>query len=245
VNQNEKVSSLGKSTQMSISAEAEQVHIHDTQNGEFPLDAKTCIEPKDAVGQIGDKAHNKDAAVDIQNRKTSSGSNTEKYNDLESSHGHLEKSSKDFVKEVNTDRTNELESSTAEKYNNDKYGMYGNVDKKSSFKEGKGSGRTAKHESDRREPYHRGNSKHDAAKEDRKDFPKDTRERDRDTTDRRGGKGKDEKDERSRKMTKSSTNHSRSSRSRSPRGRSRSRKENSSHVRGSVSSDEPSDVKKR
>ncbi|RCV15024.1 hypothetical protein SETIT_3G026000v2 [Setaria italica] len=246
VNQNEKVSSLGKSTQMSTSAEPEQVHIHDTQNGEFPLDAKTFIEPKGAVDKMDDKAH-RYAAVDIQNRKTSSGSNTEKYNDLESSHRHLERSSKeDLVKEVQTDDTKELESSTAEKYNNDKYGTYGNVDKKSSFKEGKGSGRIAKHESDRREPHSRGNSKHDGAKEDRKDFPKDTRERDRDTTDRRGGKGKDEKDERSRQMTKRSTNHSRSSRSRSPRGRSRTRKENSSHVRGSVSSDEPSDsVKKR
>jgi hypothetical protein len=41
------------------------------------------------------------------------------------------------------------------------------------------------------------------------------------------------------------SHNSRSSRSRSPRGRSRTRKENS-HVRGSVSSDEPSDsVKKR
>ncbi|CAL5024929.1 unnamed protein product [Urochloa decumbens] len=134
----------------------------------------------------------------------------------------------------------------AEKHYNDKHGVYGNVDKKNSIKEEKGSGRTAKHESDTREPHSRGNSKHDGAKGDRKDFPKDTRERDRDTTDRRWGKGKDEKDDRSRQMTKSSTSHSRSSRSRSPRGRSRTRKENSSHVRGSVSSDEPSDsVKKR
>ncbi|CAL5029509.1 unnamed protein product [Urochloa decumbens] len=134
----------------------------------------------------------------------------------------------------------------AEKYYNDKHGVYGNVDKKNSFKEEKGSGRTAKHESDTREPHSRGNSKHDDAKGDRKDFPKDTRERDRDTTDRRWGKGKDEKDDRSRQMTKSLTSHRRSSRSRSPRGRSRTRKENSSHVRGSVSSDEPSDsVKKR
>ncbi|CAN6236539.1 unnamed protein product [Urochloa humidicola] len=242
MNHTEKVSSLGKSTQ-STNAEPEQVHVHDTQNGEFPLDAKTFIEP---VNKMDEKAH-KYAAVDIPNRKTSSGSNTEKYNDLESSHRHLEKSSKeDFVKEVKTYHTKEFESSTAEKYYNDKYGVYGNVDKKNSFKEGKGSGRTAKHESDTREPHSRGNSKHDGAKGDRNDFPKDTRERDRDTADRRGGKGKDEKDDRSRQMTKGSTSHSRSSRSRSPRGRSRTRKENSSHVRGSVSSDEPSDsVKKR
>ncbi|CAL5024930.1 unnamed protein product [Urochloa decumbens] len=243
VNHTEKVSSLGKSTQRSTNAEPERVHVHDTQNGEFPLDAKTFIEP---VNKMDGKAH-RHTAVDIPNRKTSSGSNTEKYNDLESSHRHLEKSSKeDFVKEVKTDHTKQLESSTAEKHYNDKHGVYGNVDKKNSIKEEKGSGRTAKHESDTREPHSRGNSKHDGAKGDRKDFPKDTRERDRDTTDRRWGKGKDEKDDRSRQMTKSSTSHSRSSRSRSPRGRSRTRKENSSHVRGSVSSDEPSDsVKKR
>jgi hypothetical protein len=46
-------------------------------------------------------------------------------------------------------------------------------------------------------------------------------------------------------MTKGSTSHSRNSRSRSPQGRSRSRRENSSHVQGSVSSDEPSDSMKK
>lgn len=244
VNHTEKVLSPGKTTQRSTDADLETEHSHFTQNGEFPLDAKTSIKPKGAV----DKMDEKKAHRDIQDRKnTSSGSNIEKYHDLESSRKHLEKSSKgDSVKELKTDHTKELKSSTAEKYNSDKYGMYGNVDKKSSFKEGKGSGRTLKHESDTREPHSRGNSKHDGAKGDRKDSQKDTRERDRDTTDRRGGKGKDEKEDRSRQMTKSSTSHSRSSRSRSPRGRSRTRNENSSRVRGSVSSDEPSDsVKKR
>ncbi|CAN6250510.1 unnamed protein product [Urochloa humidicola] len=243
VNHTENVLSHGKSTQRSTNAEPERVHVRDTQNGEFPLDAKTFIEP---VNEMDEKPH-RYAAVDIPNRKTSSGSNTGKYNDLESSHARLEKSGKkEFDKEVKTDHTRDIESSTAEKYYNDKYGMYENVDKKNSFKEGKGSGRTAKHYSDTREPHSRGNSKHDGAKADRKDFPKDTRERDRDTTDRRGEKGKDGKDDRSRQMTKSSTSHSRSSRSRSPRGRSRTRKENSSHVRGSVSSEDPSDsVKKR
>ncbi|CAO2036881.1 unnamed protein product [Urochloa humidicola] len=243
VNHTENVLSLGKSTQRSTNAEPERVHVRDTQNGEFPLDARTFIEP---VNEMDEKPH-RYAAVDIPNRKTSSGSNTGKYNDLESSHARLEKSGKkEFDKEVKTDHARDLESSTAEKYYNDKYGMYENVDKKNCFKEGKGSGRTAKHYSDTREPHSRGNSKHDGAKGDRKDFPKDTRERDRDTTDRRGEKGKDGKDDRSRQMTKSSTSHSRSSRSRSPRGRSRTRKENSSHVRGSVSSEEPSDsVKKR
>ncbi|CAN6241259.1 unnamed protein product [Urochloa humidicola] len=243
VNHTENVLSLGKSTQRSTNAEPERVHVRDTQNGEFPLDVKTFIEP---VNEMDEKPH-RYAAVDIPNRKTSSGSNTGKYNDLESSRAHLEKSNKkEFDKEVKTDHTRDLESSTAEKYYNDKYGMYENVDKKNSFKEGKGSGRTAKHDSDTREPHSRGNSKHDGAKGDRKDYPKDTRERDRGTTDRRGEKGKDGKDDRSRQMTKSSTSHSRSSRSRSPRGRSRTRKENSSHVRGSVSSEEPSDsVKKR
>ncbi|KAJ1273301.1 hypothetical protein BS78_06G269700 [Paspalum vaginatum] len=224
--------------QRSTNAEPEHEHIHATQNGEFPLDDKTLIEAKGAVDRMDERAH-RYAEVDIKNRKASSGNHTEKY--LESSHGHLEKSSEeDFVKEVKADHAKEFEHSTAEKYNNDdKYGMYGNVDKKRSFKEGKDSGRDAKHES---EPLYRGNSKYDGAKGDRKDSSKDTRERNRDTTERRGGKGKDEKDDRTRQMT----SHGRSSRSRSPRGRSRTRKENSSHARGSVSSDEPSDsVKKR
>ena len=253
-NHNEQNSSLGSAPsgedlksnnqnfRRSANADPEQKHIRDTENGEFRFKAKTHTEPKGAVDRMDEKAH-RYAEVDIQNRKTSSGNNAEKHNDLESSHRHLEKSSKeDFVNEVKTDHTKELEYSRAEKYNNDdKYSMYGNIDKSSSFKEGKGSGRAAKYESDTREPHSRGNSKHDGAKGDQKDFPKD-RERNRDTTDRRGGKGKDEKDNRSRQMT---SHNSRSSRSRSPRGRSRTRKENS-HVRGSVSSDEPSDsVKKR
>ncbi|XP_062184503.1 uncharacterized protein LOC133888325 isoform X2 [Phragmites australis] len=261
-NHNEKNSSLGstssgedpkymnKKFQRSTNAEHEREHIHDTQNGEFPLDAKTFIQPKGAVHKMDDKAH-RYAEVDIRNRKTSSGSHAEKYNDVESSHRHLEKSGKeDFLKKVKADHTKELESSTAEKYNNDdKYSMYGNLDKKGSFKEEKGSGKIAKHESDTREPYSRGNSKQDDAKGDRKDFSKDTREGNRDITDRGEGKVKDEKEDGSRQMTKSSSSHSsrRSrSRSRSPRERSRNRKESSSHVRGSVSSDEPSDsVKKR
>uniref|UniRef100_A0A0A9CLN8 Uncharacterized protein n=1 Tax=Arundo donax TaxID=35708 RepID=A0A0A9CLN8_ARUDO len=183
------------------------------------------------------------AEVDIQNRKASSGHHSGKYNDVEISHKHLEKSSKeDFVKEMKADHMKELESTTAEKYNNDdKYSTYANVYKNGSFKEEKGSRRIAKNESDTREPHSRGNSKQDDAKGDRKE----TRERNKNTTDRRGGRGKDEKD-RSRQMTKSSTSHSsRRSRSRSPRGRSRTRKEISSHVGGSVSSDDPSESVKR
>ncbi|XP_062227012.1 uncharacterized protein LOC133925170 [Phragmites australis] len=239
----EDLKSINKKNQRSTNAEHEREHIHDTQNGEFPLDAKTVIQPKGAIHKMGTKADRYEE-VDIQSRKASSDHQTEKYNDVESSHRHLEKSSKDnFFKEMKADHTKELEPSTAEKYNNDdKYSIYGNVDKKGSFKEEKGSSRIAKHESDTREPHSRGNSKQDDAKGDRKD----TRERNRDTTNRRRGKGTDEKD-RSRQMTKSSTSHSsRRSQSRSPRGRSQSRKESSSHVRGSVSSDEPSDsVKKR
>ncbi|PUZ49329.1 hypothetical protein GQ55_7G317600 [Panicum hallii var. hallii] len=239
----EDLKSINKNSQRSTKVEPEREHIHDIQNGEFPVDAKTFIKPNSAVDKMDEKA-DRYAAVDVQNRKTSSNNHAEKYDDLESSHRHLEKSSKDFVKEVKTDHAKEHESFTAKKYNSDdKYSIHGNVDKKSSFKEGKGSDRTSKHESNRRDS--RSNSKHDGAKADRKDFPKDTRERDRDTTDRRGGKGKDEKDDRSRQMTKGSTSHSRNSRSRSPRGRSRSRRENSSHVRGSVSSDEPSDSMKK
>ncbi|CAD6259193.1 unnamed protein product [Miscanthus lutarioriparius] len=199
-NHNEQNSSLGSAPsgedlksnnqnfRRSANADPEQKHIRDTENGEFRFKAKTHTEPKGAVDRMDEKAH-RYAEVDIQNRKTSSGNNAEKHNDLESSHRHLEKSSKeDFVNEVKTDHTKELEYSRAEKYNNDdKYSMYGNIDKRSSFKEGKGSGRAAKHESDTREPHSRGNSKHDGAKGDRKDFPMD-RERHRDTTDRRGEK---------------------------------------------------------
>jgi len=235
--------SITKNSQRSTKVEPEREHIHDIQNGEFPVDVKNFVKPNSAVDKMHEKADSY-AAVDVQNRKTSSNNHAEKYDDLESSHRNLEKSSKDFVKEVKTDHAKEHESSTAKKYNNDdKYSIHGNVDKKSSFKEGKGSDRTAKHESNTRDS--RSNSKYDGAKADRKDFPKDTRERDRDTTDRRGGKGKHEKDDRSRQMTKGSTSHSRNSRSRSPRGRSRSRRENSSHVQGSVSSDEPSDSMKK
>ena len=239
----ENLKSINKNSQRSTKVEPEREHIQDIQNGEFPVDAKTYIKPNSAVDKMYEKA-DRYAAVDVQNRKTSSNNHAEKYDDLESSHRNLEKSSKDFVKEVKTDHAKEHESSTAKKYNNgDKYSIHGNVDKKSSFKEGKGSDRTSKYESYTRDS--RSNSKHDDAKADRKDFPKDERERDRDTTDRRGGKGKHENDDRSRQMTKGSTSHSRNSRSRSPRGRSRSRRENSSHVQGSVSSDEPSDSMKK
>lgn len=238
----EALKSNDQNFQRSANAEPEQKHIHDTKNGEFCFKAKTHTEPKGAVDGMDEKAH-RYAEVDIQNRKTSSGNHAEKHNDLESMHRHLGKSSKEeFVSEVKTNHTKELKYSRAEKYNNDdKHSVYGNIDKRSSFKEGKGSGRAAKHESDTRETHSRDNSKHDGAKGDRKDFPKD-RERNRDTTDRRGGKGKDENNDRSGQMT---SHNSRSPQSRSPRGRSRTRKENS-HVRGSVSSDEPSDsVKKR
>ncbi|KAL6844123.1 hypothetical protein ACP4OV_025796 [Aristida adscensionis] len=228
--------------QKSTNAGSEDEHVH---NGEFPSNGKAFIERKDAVHMDG-KTHGY-AEMEIQNRKNS---HFEKYNDVESSHRRSEKSSKeDFVKEVKADRKKEIDASPAEKYNNgDKHSMNGNVDRKGSFKEEKGSGRIGRHESDTREPNSSGNSKRDDAKGGRMDVPNEKRERNRDSSDGRGGKGKDEREDRSRQMSKSSTSHSsrRSSRSRSPRGRSRTRKESSSHVRGSASGDEPSDsVKKR
>jgi beta-arabinofuranosyltransferase len=138
----------------------------------------------------------------------------------EKAYRHLEKSSKGtLVKEEKADHTKELESSIGEKYDNDgKCSMY---DKKGSIKGNKGSDRIAKHEWDTREQHNRIDSKHDDAKGDRKDIRKDTRERKRDSTDRRGSRGKDEKEDRSRQITKSSTSHSsRTSRSRSLREKS-------------------------
>ncbi|KAL6651877.1 hypothetical protein ACP70R_010802 [Stipagrostis hirtigluma subsp. patula] len=253
-NNNERYSSIGSTSgddlkfgnkKIQKSSDAESEREHDTQNGVCPSNADISIQMKGAANKMDEKAHGYDA--EIQNRKTSSGNHVEKYNDVDSSHRHSEKSSKeDFLREVKADHTKELESSAEEKYNNNgKYGMNASADRKSSFKEEK-TGRMAKHESDAREPHSRGNSKHDDAKGGRNDFSNDRRERSRDVTDRRGGKGKDEKEDRSRQMTKSSTSHSsRRSQSRSPRGRSRTRKESSSHVRGSVSSDEPSDSAKK
>ncbi|TVU16454.1 hypothetical protein EJB05_40020, partial [Eragrostis curvula] len=222
----EKYSSIG-STSVGEDAKPVDKKTHRSTNAEpkcedihgshngFPLDAKTFIQPKGIIHKMDERAHR-----------------------------HLEKSSKeDLVKEVKADHTKELESSIGEKYNSD--GKHGMHDKKGSIKEKKGSDRIAKHESDTRETHSRINSKHDDAKGDRKDFPKDTRERNRDSTDRRGDKGKDGKEDRSRQMAKSSTSNS-SRRSRSPRGRSRTRKDSFSRVQGSVSSDEHSDsVNKR
>ncbi|KAL5662251.1 hypothetical protein ACJX0J_029376, partial [Zea mays] len=165
-NHNEQNSSLGSAPsgedlksnnqnfQRSANAEPEQMHIRDTENGEFRFKAKTCTEPMGAFDRMDEKA-NTYAEVYIQNRKN-----------LFCRHRHSEKSStEDFVNEVKADHTKELEYSRAEKYNNDdKYSMYGNIDKRGSCKEGKGSGRAAKHESDTREPHYRGNSKLDGAK---------------------------------------------------------------------------------
>ena len=109
--------SITKNSQRSTKVEPEREHIQDIQNGEFPVDVKKFVKPNSAVDKMHEKADSY-AAVDVQNRKTSSNNRAEKYDDLESSHRHLEKSSKDFVKEVKTDHAKEHESSTAKKYNN-------------------------------------------------------------------------------------------------------------------------------
>ncbi|PNT62070.1 hypothetical protein BRADI_5g24937v3 [Brachypodium distachyon] len=219
-------------SQRKANAESErELHIDDTQNGEFPLEAKTSIQP------INEKAHGH-ADVDCQNGKASSTNHAENNNNnnAESTHRHLARSihEEDLVKDAKLVHRKDLESSITEKYNDgDNHSMHGNIDKKG-IKEEKGSGRYAKHGLDER----------NNAKGDRKDFPEDARERKRDSADRRD-KRKDGNDDRSRQIMKSSASHS-SRRSRSPSGRSHTRKESSSHVRRSVSSDEPSDhVKKR
>ena len=208
---NHKPSDVGSRGRPNAESEKEQ-SLHDTQNGE----AETSIQP-----------------IDFKNGKLSSGHHTENNNNIESTHRRLERNSheEDLKKEAKVGNGKDTESSRSSKFSDgDKHGVRGSIDKMGSFKEEKGSGRYAKHGSDR----------WDDAKEDRKD----ARERKRDAADRRGEKGKDGNDDRSRKITRSSASHS-SRRSRSPCGRSRTRNESSSHVRGSVSSDEPSDNAKR
>ncbi|KAF0890938.1 hypothetical protein E2562_005063 [Oryza meyeriana var. granulata] len=218
----------------------QELRVQDTHSREFPPSVKISSQPKDVVPTINEKARRH-----FQNGTVApSGNDAENYSIVESGHRHLGKSSneEDFVKEPKAARRKEPESSSKKYNDDDKSSMYGNIDKKASFKEEKGSDRSAKHGADTREPRSRGNSKQDDAKGDRKDYQKDVREKSRDSTDRRE-KGKHEKDDRSRQITKGSSSHT-SRRSRSPSARSRTKKENSSR-RESVSSDEPSDNAKR
>ncbi|XP_044968132.1 pollen-specific leucine-rich repeat extensin-like protein 2 isoform X3 [Hordeum vulgare subsp. vulgare] len=205
--------------------------IHDTQNGE----AKTSIQPIGVIHKTNEKAHGH-AEVDFQNGKTSSVHHTENNNNnAESTHRHFErKSHEKDLKEPKVVNGIDSEPSRTDKFRDgDKHSMPENTDKKGTYKEEKGSDRYAKHGLDR----------WDDAKRDRKDLPKDASERKRDSADRRDI-AKDGNDDRSRQITKSSASHS-SRRSRSPNGRSRTRNESSSRVRGSISSDEPSDNAKR
>ncbi|KAG8066555.1 hypothetical protein GUJ93_ZPchr0004g38856 [Zizania palustris] len=217
----------------------QELHIHDTQSREFPLDVKISSQLKDVVPTVDEKPREY-----FQNGKVPSGNHAEKYSNMESSHKHLGKSSnaEDPVKESKAVRRKEPESSSQKYTDDDKSSMYRNIDKRGSFKEEKGSDTSAKHGADTREPRSRSNSKQDDAKGDRNDHQNNARERNRDSMDRRE-KGKHEKEDRSRQSTKGSSSHS-SRRSQSPSARSWTRKESSSH-RGSVSSDEPSDNVKR
>uniref|UniRef100_A0A0E0DJI7 Uncharacterized protein n=1 Tax=Oryza meridionalis TaxID=40149 RepID=A0A0E0DJI7_9ORYZ len=232
---NDEMSHRNSSTELK-----QELRVHDTHSREFPSDAKISSQPKDVAPTPDEKAHEYS-----QNGKVPpSGKNVENFSNMESSQGHLGKSSneEDFVKEPKAVRRKESESSSKRYNDDDKSSMYGNIDKKGSFKEEKGSDRSARHGADTREPCSRGNSKQDDAKGERKDYQKDVREKSRDSADRRE-KGKHEKEDRSRQTTKGSSSHS-SRRSRSPSARSRTKKESSSH-RESVSSDEPSDNSKR
>ncbi|XP_047063559.1 histone-lysine N-methyltransferase SETD1A-like [Lolium rigidum] len=202
--------------------------IHDTQNGE----ATTSIQPMGVIHKTSEKAHGH-TEIDLKNGKPSSGHRSENNNNVESTHRRLERNSheEDFKKEVKVGNGKDSESSRSDKFgDSDKHGVHGSIDKKGSYKEEKGSGRYTKHGSDRWD--------------DAKEYRKDAREGKKDAADRRGEKGNDGNDDRSRQITRSSASHS-SRRSRSPSGRSRTRNESSSYVRGSVSSDEPSDNAKR
>jgi hypothetical protein len=202
--------------------------IHDTQNGE----ATTSIQPMGVIHKTSEKAHGR-TEIDLKNGKPSSGHHSENNNNVESTHRHLERNSheEDFKKEVKVGNGKDSESSRSDKFgDSDKHGVHGSIDKKGSHKEEKGSGRYTKHGSDRWD--------------DAKEYRKDARVGKKDAADRRGEKGNDGNDDRSRQITRSSASHS-SRRSRSPSGRSRTRNESSSHGRGSVSSDEPSDNAKR
>ncbi|XP_006653845.2 arginine/serine-rich protein PNISR isoform X2 [Oryza brachyantha] len=218
----------------------QELHSHDTHSKEFPSDVKISSQPKDVVPTMDEKTH-----VYFQNGKVpSSGIHAENYSDVESGHRHLGKSShqENYVNEPKAVRRKEPESSS-KRYNDDgKSSMYGNIDKKGSFKEEKGSDSSAKHGADTRESCSRGNFKQDDAKGDRKDYQKDIREKSRASMDRREKeKGKHDKEDRSRQITRGSSSHT-SRRSRSPSARSRTKE--SSH-RESVSSDEPSENAKR
>uniref|UniRef100_A0A0D9ZRY4 Uncharacterized protein n=1 Tax=Oryza glumipatula TaxID=40148 RepID=A0A0D9ZRY4_9ORYZ len=184
------------------SAELKQeLRVHDTHSREFPSDAKISSQPKDVAPTPDEKAHGYS-----QNGKVPpSGNNAENFSNMESSQGHLGKSSneEDFVKEPKAVRRKESESSSKRYNDDDKSSMYGNIDKKGSFKEEKGSDRSVRHGADTREPRSRGNSKQDDAKGERKDYQKDVREKSRDSADRRE-KGKHEKEDRSRQTIKGS-----------------------------------------
>uniref|UniRef100_A0ACD5V2G3 Uncharacterized protein n=1 Tax=Avena sativa TaxID=4498 RepID=A0ACD5V2G3_AVESA len=223
--ENHRSSEVGSQGRPNRESEKE-LSIHDTQNG----DAKTSTRPMGIIRKTNEKAHGH-TEIDFENGKPSSGHPTEN-NNVESTQSRLDRNSheEDLKKEAKVVNGKDSESSRPEKFSDgDKHDVRGSIDKKSSFKEEKGSGRYSKHGSDR----------WDDSKEDRKD----ARERKRDAADRRGEKGKDGNDDRSRQTMRSSASHS-SRRSRSPSGRSRTRNE-SSHVRGSASSDEPSDNAKR
>ncbi|CAM0902198.1 unnamed protein product [Alopecurus aequalis] len=227
---NHKSSDAGSGGRPNADSEREP-SIHETQNGE----TKTSIQPLGVIRTTNEKAHGH-TEIDLKNGKPSSGHHIGN-NNVESTHVRLERISneEDLKKEAKVVNGKDSESSRPDKFSDgDKHSMRGSIDKSGSFKEEKGSGRHAKHGSDR----------WDDAKGDRKDLPKDSRERKRDASDRRGEKGIDGTDDRSRQIARSSASHS-SRRSRSPSGRSRTRNESSSHVRGSVSSDEPSDNAKR
>uniref|UniRef100_A0A0D9WAR0 Uncharacterized protein n=1 Tax=Leersia perrieri TaxID=77586 RepID=A0A0D9WAR0_9ORYZ len=210
----------------------QDLRIHETHSREVPSDAKISSQLKDVVPALDKKANGK---------VPHSGNNAENYSNVQSDLG-KSSNDEDFVKEPKVVRRKESESSSKKYKDDDKSSMYGNIDKKGNFKEEKGSHRSVKHGADTREPHSRGNSKHDDAKGDRKDYQRDVREKSRDSIDRRE-KGKHEKEDRSRQITKSSSSHS-SRRSRSPSARSSAKKESSSR-RESVSSDEPSDSAKR
>uniref|UniRef100_A0A0E0PF78 Uncharacterized protein n=1 Tax=Oryza rufipogon TaxID=4529 RepID=A0A0E0PF78_ORYRU len=170
------------------SAELKQeLRVHDTHSREFPSDAKISSQPKDVAPTLDEKAHGYS-----QNGKVPpSGNNVENFSNMESSQGHLGKSSneEDFVKEPKAVRRKESESSSKRYNDDDKSSMYGNIDKKGSFKEEKGSDRSVRHGADTREPRSRGNSKQDDAKGERKDYQKDIEER-KGNMKRRIGRGK-------------------------------------------------------
>jgi beta-arabinofuranosyltransferase len=213
----ENVKVVDKITQR-INAEPKHEHTHDTQNGEFPLDAKTLSPPKDC--------HKMD----------------------EKAYRHLEKSSKGtLVKEEKADHTKELESSIGEKYDNDgKCSMYdkkGSIkENKGSDRIAKHEWDTREPHNiiDSKHDDAKGDRK-DIRKDTRERNMDST-----DRRDSRGKDEKEDRSRQITKS--STSHSSRRSLSRSPRGRSRIRKESStshsSRRSRSRSSDERSDNKR-